>query len=160
MAAVSGVRELRAMSGGDLARAIAGRRFSASEVVSTHIERQNGVQPRINAIAVSLHDQAMAAAKAADQDRPQDGQLLYGVPVTVKECFDVVGTATTAGLVGRAAELKSDDAELVRRLPGAGAIITAKRKLSQLMLYAESDNALYGRTYYPWDHSRTPGGSH
>ena len=159
LAAVSGVRELTAMSAGELARGIAGRRFSASEVVSAHIERQNEVQPRINAIAVSLHDQAMAAAKAADQDRPQDGQLLYGVPVTVKECFDVVGTATTAGLVGRAAELKSDDAELVRRLRGAGAIITAKSNLSQLMLYAESDNPLYGRTNNPWDLSRTPGGS-
>src|SRR2546425_4465305 len=147
------------MSAGELAGGIAVRRFSASEVVSAHIERQNEVQPRTTAIAVSLPDQAMAAAKAADQDRPQDGQLLYGVPVTVKECFDVVGTATTAGLVGRAAELKSDDAELVRRLRGAGAIITAKSNLSQLMLYAESDNPLYGRTNNPWDLSRTPGGS-
>jgi len=147
------------MGAGELARGIAARRFSASEVVSAHIERQEEVQPRINAVAVSLYDQATAAAKAADQDRPRDGQLLYGVPVTVKECFDVVGTATTAGLVGRAADLKSDDAELVSRLRAAGGIILAKSNLSQLMLYAESDNPLYGRTNNPWDLARTPGGS-
>jgi fatty acid amide hydrolase len=70
-----------------------------------------------------------------------------------------VGTATTAGLIGRAGTLRSDDAELVGRLRAAGAIITAKSNLSQLMLYAESDNPLYGRTNNPWDLLRTPGGS-
>jgi fatty acid amide hydrolase len=109
-------------------------------------------------VAVALHDQAAAAAKAADRSRPEDGQKLYGVPVTVKECFDVVGTATTAGLVGRAADLKSDDAELVSRLRKAGAIITAKSNLAQLELFVESDNPLYGRTNNPWDGLRaTPG---
>src|SRR5216684_236793 len=147
------------MGAGDLARGISARHFTASEAVAAHIERQNEVQPTLNAVAVALHDQAMAAAKAADQGRPHDFQKLYGVPVTVKECFDVVGTATTAGLIGRAGTLKSDDAELVSRLRAAGAIITAKSNLSQLMLYAESDNPLYGRTNNPWDLLRTPGGS-
>src|SRR5438477_632748 len=101
----------------------------------------------------------MAAAKAADQGNPQDGQALYGVPVTVKECFDVLGTASTAGLVGWASKLQTDDAELVRRLRGAGAIVTAKTNVSQRLLYAESDNPLYGRTNNPWDLARTPGGS-
>jgi fatty acid amide hydrolase len=147
------------MGAGELARGIAARRFSSTEVVSAHLERQDEVQPRINAVAVSLADQAMAAAKAADQGRPHDGQKLYGVPVTVKECFDVVGTATTAGIIGRATDLKSDDAELVTRLRAAGAIITAKSNLAQLELYVESDNPLYGRTNNPWDLTRTPGGS-
>jgi fatty acid amide hydrolase len=147
------------MGAGDLARGIAARRFSVSEVVSAHLERQDEVQPKLNAVVVSLADQAMAAAKAADQGRPHDGQKLYGVPVTVKECFDVVGTATTAGLIGRAADLKSHDAELVTRLRAAGAIITAKSNLAQLELYVESDNPLYGRTNNPWDLARTPGGS-
>ena len=147
------------MGAGDLARGIESRQFSASEAVSAHIDRQDEVEPKINAVAVSLHDKAMAAAKAADQGRPRDGQKLYGVPVTVKECFDVVGTATTAGLVGRAANIKDDDAELVSRLRAAGAIVTAKSNLAQLELYVESDNPLYGRTNNPWDLTRTPGGS-
>ena len=151
--------ELTGLGAGELARGIAARQFSVSEVVSAHLERQGEIEKQINAVAVSLHDQAMAAAKAADQGRPHDGQKLYGVPVTVKECFDLVGTATTAGLVGRAASLKTDDAELVSRLRAAGAIITAKSNLPQLMLYAESDNPLYGRTNNPWDLARTPGGS-
>jgi Asp-tRNA(Asn)/Glu-tRNA(Gln) amidotransferase A subunit family amidase len=156
---VGGASELTALGAGDLARGIAARRFSSNEVVSAYIDRQNEVQPRINAVAVALHDQALATAKAADRGRPEDGQQLYGVPVTVKECFDVVGTATTAGIVGRAADLKSDDAELVSRLRAAGAIVTAKSNLSQLLLYAESDNPLFGRTNNPWDLARTPGGS-
>jgi fatty acid amide hydrolase len=156
---VGGASELTALGAGDLARGIAARLFSSTEAVSAFIDRQNEVQPRLNAMAVALHDQATAAAKAADRGRPEDGQKLYGVPVTVKECFDVVGTATTAGLVGRAAELKSNDAELVSRLRGAGAIITAKSNLAQLELFVESDNPLYGRTNNPWDLARTPGGS-
>src|SRR6266851_973415 len=147
------------MGAGDLARGIAARHFSASEAVAALLERQDEVQPKINAVAVGLHDQAAAAAKAADRGRPEDGQKLYGVPVTVKECFDVVGTATTAGLIGRAATLVSDDAELVSRLRAAGAIVTAKSNLAQLELYVESDNPLYGRTNNPWDLARTPGGS-
>jgi fatty acid amide hydrolase len=147
------------MGAGELAAGIATRRFSSSEVVSAHLVRQGEVEPKINAVAVSLGDQAMAAAKAADQAKPRDGQKLYGVPVTVKECFDVVGTATTAGLIGRAGNLKGDDAELVSRLRAAGAIITAKSNLAQLELYVESDNPLFGRTNNPWDLARTPGGS-
>jgi fatty acid amide hydrolase len=147
------------MGAGDLARGIAARRFSSSEAVSAHLERQNEVETKLNAVAVSLADHAMAAAKAADQGKPRDGQKLYGVPVTVKECFDVVGTATTAGLIGRAGNLKGDDAELVSRLRAAGAIITAKSNLAQLELYVESDNPLFGRTNNPWDLARTPGGS-
>jgi fatty acid amide hydrolase len=147
------------MGAGELAAGIATRRFSSSEVVSAHLERQGEVEPKINAVAVALGDEAMAAAKAADQANPRDGQKLYGVPVTVKECFDVAGTATTAGLIGRAGILKGDDAELVSRLRGAGAIITAKSNLAQLELYVESDNPLFGRTNNPWNLARTPGGS-
>jgi fatty acid amide hydrolase len=147
------------MGARELAQGIAARRFSSTEVVLAHLERQSDIQPRVNAVAVSLHDQAIAAAKAADQGRPNVGQNLYGVPVTVKECFDVAGTATTAGIIGRAGQLMSDDAELVSRLRAAGAIITAKTNLPQLELFAESDNPLFGRTNNPWDLTRTPGGS-
>jgi len=156
---VSEAQELTSMGAGDLARGIAARLFSAEEAVAAHIERQNEVELKLNAVAVPLHDQAMAAAKAADQGDAAAGQTLYGVPVTVKESFDVLGTASTAGLVGWAARLESDDAELVRRLRAAGAIVTAKSNVSQLLLYAESDNPLYGRTNNPWDLARTPGGS-
>ena len=156
---MSEVTELTGMGAAELARGIAARQFSASEVVLAHLERQNETQPHLNAVAIALHDQAMAAAKAADQGRPENGQKLYGVPVTVMECFDVVGTATTAGLVGRAAHLQADDAKMVTRLRDAGAIVTAKSNLAQLELYVETDNPLYGRTNNPWDLERTPGGS-
>lgn len=147
------------MGAGELARGIATRQFSASEAVAAHIERQQAVQPKLNAVAISLHDQALAAAKAADQGGPKDGQRLYGVPVTVKECFDVVGCASTVGMVGRASKLMIEDAELVARLRAAGAILTAKSNLAQLELFVESDNPLYGRTNNPWDLARSPGGS-
>jgi Asp-tRNA(Asn)/Glu-tRNA(Gln) amidotransferase A subunit family amidase len=66
--------DLTAIGAGELAAGIAARRFSSSEVVSAHHERQNQVESRINAVAGSLGDQAMAAARAADQGKPREGQ--------------------------------------------------------------------------------------
>jgi fatty acid amide hydrolase len=143
----------------DLAKGIAAREFSSSEAVAAFVQRQQALQPKLNAIAISLHDQALAAARAADQQGPSEDRPLHGVPVTVKECFDIVGTATTAGVVGRAPKLKTEDAELVLRLREAGAILTAKSNLAQLELFVECDNPLYGRTNNPWDLERSPGGS-
>src|SRR5260370_39206887 len=145
LSAVSGRSELTAMGAGEVALGIAARRFSAVEVVSAHVARQNDLQPKLNAIAVALHDQAIAAAKAADQGMPGDGQKLYGVPISVKEVFDVAGTASTAGLAGWAARVQDDDAELGRRLRDAGAIVTAKTNVPQLVLYPDAAEPLDGR---------------
>jgi fatty acid amide hydrolase len=84
---------------------------------------------------------------------------LHGVPITVKECFHLAGTAATLGLGSRATVLSETDGLLVARLKQAGAIILGKTNVPQLMMWHEADNPVYGRTNNPWDLSRTCGGS-
>jgi Asp-tRNA(Asn)/Glu-tRNA(Gln) amidotransferase A subunit family amidase len=84
---------------------------------------------------------------------------LGGVPVTIKECFDLAGTASTFGLTTRRDEIESKDDPYVAALRAAGAIPIAKTNLRQLMIFTETDNPLYGRTNNPWDLDRSCGGS-
>jgi fatty acid amide hydrolase len=79
--------------------------------------------------------------------------------VTVKESFEVEGTAATLGVEGRSARTADADGFLVSRLRGAGAIILGKTNVSQMLLGNESENPLYGRTNNPWNPERAPGGS-
>jgi Asp-tRNA(Asn)/Glu-tRNA(Gln) amidotransferase A subunit family amidase len=81
------------------------------------------------------------------------------VPVTIKEQFLVAGTPSTVGLPSRASHRAAGDGPLVGRLRQAGAIVLGKTNVSQLLIYHESDNPVYGRTNNPWDPQRTPGGS-
>lgn len=80
----------------------------------------------------------------ADRTPPGERGPLHGVPVTVKECFDVAGTASTAGLTARAGHRVETDAPLVARLRQSGAIIVGQTNVFQLLMYVESDNPVYG----------------
>jgi fatty acid amide hydrolase len=84
---------------------------------------------------------------------------LAGLPVTIKECFDLAGTASTFGLTTRRGIIETRDDPYVAALRAAGAVPIAKTNVSQLLIYTESDNPLYGRTNNPWDLERSCGGS-
>jgi fatty acid amide hydrolase len=152
---------LTGLTASEMAREIAAGNLSSQEVVEAHIRRIEGVNARLNAVVVPLFEQARAAARAADAARERGEPLgpLHGVPVTVKELFDVAGTPTTAGISHRARELATTDSPVVARLRRAGAILLGKTNVSQLAMIYESDNPLYGRTSNPWDLKRSPGGS-
>ncbi len=153
--------QLLAMSGIELARAIASGEVTAVEAVEAHIARIEAVNPKLNAVVVKRYDEARAEARAADERRARGEPLgpLHGVPVTIKDALDVTGTPSTYGLPSRARTLATEDDIYVRRLREAGAIILGKTNVPQLLLYIESDNPLYGRANNPWDLERTPGGS-
>lgn len=150
--------ELTALPAGELASLIASRRLSAREAVSAHIQRIESLDKKLHAVVVPLFEQALAEAEQADRTDPQ-GRPLHGVPVTVKECYDVRGTASTLGVGNRQMHRAEEDAELVAKLRAAGAIVLAKTNVSQLLLYVEADNPVYGRTNNPWNLDRSPGGS-
>src|SRR6202162_3706309 len=150
--------ELPGLSASELARLIASRQLSATEAVKAHIKRIEEVDGRVHAVVVPLCEEALADAAKADGMSAQ-GRPLHGVPVTVKECFHVKGTASTVGLDSRQHHRADQDAELVARLEAAGAIVVAKTNVPQLLIYVEADNPLYGRTNNPWNLSRSPGGS-
>ena len=147
------------MSASRLAQTIAGGELSAVEAVDAHIARIEEVNPRLNAVVVPLFDDARDRARQADRTPASERGPLHGLPVTVKECFDVAGTPSTAGLTARSGHRAESDAPLVAGLRRAGAIILGKTNDSQLLLYVESDNPVYGRTNNPRDAERSPGGS-
>jgi Asp-tRNA(Asn)/Glu-tRNA(Gln) amidotransferase A subunit family amidase len=150
--------ELTALSASELARLIAVRELSATEAVKAHIKRIEELDGRVNAVVVPMFEEALAEAAKADGMSAQ-GRPLHGVPVTVKECFHVKGTASTIGLESRRDHRADQDAELVARLKAAGAIVVGKTNVPQLLIYVEADNPLYGRTNNPWNLARSPGGS-
>lgn len=145
----------------ELARSIASGERSARDVLETFIARIERANPRINALVVPLFDSARRAAAEADGRRERGEPLgpLGGVPVSIKECFDIAGTPTTAGIPQYATHRADADALLVRRLKDAGAIVLGKTNVPELLIYLEADNPVYGRTNNPWDLERTSGGS-
>ncbi len=159
--AISGGTELVSLSATEMARLVAKGAVSSVELVEAHIRRIEAVNPRLNAVVVTRFPQARAEAAEADRARASGRTLgvLHGVPITVKECFHLAGTAATEGIARFAGELHRDDAPLVRRLRRAGAIVLGKTNLPQLMLLHETDNPVYGRTNNPWNLERGPGGS-
>ena len=149
------------MTACQLARQIADGKMSSTEAVEAHVRQIESVNPSLNAVVVPLFEQAMSEARAADQRQASGEALgpLHGVPITIKEMFDVQGTPTTAGLTTRAKHRAGHDAVTVARLRAAGAIVLGKTNVPQLGMMAESDNPVYGRTNHPTDPDRGPGGS-
>ena len=132
-------------------------------MVEAHIELCGRYQPRIGAIAVERFDAARREADAADAriNSSDEGELppLLGVPCTIKESFEVEGMPNCAGLLARRDHRAGATAPTVQRLIDAGAIPLALTNISELTLWIESDNRVYGRTNNPYDHSRAAGGS-
>lgn len=160
-ASKSSSQDLIAQSAGELARMIACAEVSSREVVEAHIRRIEEINPRLNAVVFSDFDAARRQASAADAQRASGRDLapLHGVPVTIKECLDVEAMPSTFGLTSLANNVAGKDAAAVASLRDAGAIILAKTNVAQLLLFAESDNPVYGRTNNPWNLERSAGGS-
>jgi amidase len=129
------------------------------DLVEATIARIEEVDGNINAVAVRDFDRARQAAVDADRERAAGGHRpLLGVPVTVKEAFDVEGLPTTWGLPGTHPPACADSA-LVERLRAAGAIIVGKTNVAMMLGDWQTVNPVFGLTSNPWDTSRTPGGS-
>lgn len=153
--------EIIALGAGEIARAIAAGEISSREAVEAFIDRIEEVNARLNSIVVPRFDEARREADRADAAaaRGEASGALAGVPVTVKESFDIEGLPTTIGLPSRAEHRAANDAPLVARLREAGAIILGKTNVPQLVMLNESDNPVYGRTNNPWNLERAVGGS-
>src|ERR1700728_4406214 len=148
--------ELRDMAAHQIAARIAAGDLSAAEVAEYFIARLKAVNGKLD-----LSDSARRAAANVDEARSRGERLpaLSGLPVTIKECFDLAGTASTFGLTSRRDVIESKDDPYVAALRAAGAIPIAKTNVPQLLIFTETDNPLYGRTNNPWDLERSCGGS-
>ncbi|WP_437939992.1 amidase [Sorangium sp. So ce341] len=140
---------------------LAAREVSAEEVARAHLARIEALDPRLRAFTQVLHDEALAAARGLDDERRR-GEIrgpLHGLPITVKESLDMAGMASTLGVASRRGHRAAGDAGVTALLRRAGAVILGRTNVSQLLLYNEARNPLFGQTANPWSLDHSPGGS-
>jgi aspartyl-tRNA(Asn)/glutamyl-tRNA(Gln) amidotransferase subunit A len=147
---------------GEMAAAVAARDVSPVQLVERALRRLEEWNPHVNAFSQVFGDEALEAARAAEAHRG-DGRdspgPLHGVPVAVKDLFDVAGHETTGCSRAFAGNVARDDAELVRRLRSAGAILVGKTNQHELACGATNLVSACGPTRNPWDPARITGGS-
>jgi Asp-tRNA(Asn)/Glu-tRNA(Gln) amidotransferase A subunit family amidase len=132
--------------------------LTAEQLVDQHLQRLAATQPHLNAATAIFHDAALAEARRLDSTG--DTALpLFGLPISVKETFGLAGAQVTAGSRRMTPEHHAHDAEIVRRLKAAGAIVIARSNVPELAMTAESTNPRYGRTNNPLAPDRVAGGS-
>ncbi|KAF7706593.1 hypothetical protein HF521_019847 [Silurus meridionalis] len=151
-----------------LAEKIRRRQVSSVEVVQAYIDRIQQVNPLLNAVVKDRFSAALAEAAQVDrlikeetegEETLADRFPLLGVPLSIKESFFLQGMPCTTGLVSRAGFVASSDAPAVALLKRAGAIPLGVTNTSELCMWLESHNHLYGITSNPYDTSRICGGS-
>ena len=146
------VSELRAL--------LDARKVSAVELFEHAVGRIEALDLRINAVVVRDFERARAAAVQADAALGRgERRPLLGIPMTVKESFNVGGLATTWGLPAGRDWQPPEDAVAVARVKAAGAVILGKTNLAIAIADWQSFNPIYGTTNNPWDITRTAGGS-
>lgn len=144
----------------DLVALLRARRVSAVELLDHALRRIEVHDGRLNAVVVRDVTRARAAAVDADRALARgDRRPLLGVPMTVKESFNVAGLPTTFGVPGTERIPVPEDAVAVARLKAAGAVVLGKTNVPLMLGDMQSYNSVYGTTSNPWDLGRTPGGS-
>jgi amidase len=137
------------------------REVSSRELVDAYAGRIEAHNPAVNAVVALDVDAARAEAAAVDEARARGEALgpLAGLPLTIKDAFEVVGFTATCGLPPLAEHRPDRDADAVARLRAAGAIVLGKTNLPAGAADWQSSNDLYGLTRNPWNLERTVGGS-
>ncbi len=144
----------------DQVAALQAKTVSATELLEQCIARIEKFDDKVNAVVVRDFDRARAAAKQADAALARgQREPLLGVPVAVKESFNVAGLPTTWGFPDAAGWLPAEDAALVTRVKAAGGVVIGKTNVPLALHDWQSYNDIYGTTGNPWDLTRSPGGS-
>lgn len=141
-----------------LAQALRAKKLGAVELFDLYAARVRQHNRALNAVCVMDLDAGRKAARAADRAKGRRGPL-HGLPMTVKESFNLAGFPTTWGLPEHKDNMPKGDALAVQRLKRAGAIVFGKTNVPVLLADWQSFNPIYGTTNNPWDLLRTPGGS-
>src|SRR5258708_829697 len=137
-----------------LARAIRNGKLSSVEATEAHLERIARLNAPINALVVIDRERAIKASRAADRARAKNGAKLgplHGVPITIKEAFDVAGLHTTSSHPPLKDNIARTDSTLVARLRAAGALILGKTNVPQLCAPFPTDSPPFGTAQNPRD---------
>ncbi len=153
--------ELAFNSAASLAQKLRNKEVSSVELLTHYFERVDRFNDRLNAVIWEIRDEALEDAKRADAATAA-GEVhgpLHGVPMTIKESYDVKGTPSTWGAPQWKDNMASHDALSVERLRAAGAVIFGKTNVPLLLSDFQSYNEIYGTTNNPYDTTKIPGGS-
>ncbi|HEX2049608.1 MAG TPA: amidase [Actinomycetota bacterium] len=153
--------ELADVGAGALAAAIARRELSPVEAVDAALARIDALDGRLNAFVTVLDDDARThARRLADEiARGEPARPVHGVPVAIKDIFDVASVRTTAGSKVYDARVATADATAVERLRAAGAVVVGKTATHEFAFGVTTDSPYHGPVCNPWDTSLTAGGS-
>lgn len=153
--------ELVFLSLHELSRLIGEKKISPREAVEAHLRRIEALNPRINAFITVCAEEATEDARRAEEEI-QGGNYrgpLHGVPVGVKDIVDTAGVLTTQGSSFFPDNVPGEDAECVRRLRAAGAVLVGKCNTHEFAAGSTTVNPHYGACRNPWDEERVAGGS-
>ncbi|MCP4136703.1 MAG: amidase [bacterium] len=148
-------------SAASLLQAIHSGKISSREALQLYLERVEKYNPGLNAIVALDVETAQQRAREADEALAR-GELwgpLHGLPMTVKDVFEVRGMPATAGALELKDHVPKRNADAVQNLLDAGAIIFGKTNVPRFASDHQSYNEVYGTSNNPWDLERTPGGS-
>ena len=148
------------LSAAELARAYAERRLSPVDVTRELLERIERLDPDLRTFITLMPDRALDQARAAEAALARGGAgALCGVPLGIKDLFDVAGVRCTAGSKILAGRVPDQDAFVVERLLAAGAVPLGKQNLHEFAYGFTNTNAHWGTCRNPWNRERVPGGS-
>jgi amidase len=141
--------------------ALRAREISSEQLTRSYLERIERNNAELNAIVSLDEEGALARARRCDGEIADGAEhgLLHGLPITIKDGWEVAGIHSTAGIPGLRDHVPAGDAEVVARVRRAGAVILGKTNIPTANADFQTSNPVFGTTNNPWDHSRTPGGS-
>jgi amidase len=145
----------------ELAKKVRQRDISAVELLQIYLDRVDRFNDDVNAIVVDVREQAMEQARNADAALAAGKAVgpFHGVPMTVKESYDLAGTPTTRGNPELKTNIADKDAVSVKKLKEAGVVVFGKSNVPLALADFQSYNEVYGTTNNPYNLERTPGGS-
>lgn len=146
------------LSATSLAALTRSREIGCLELLDHYIARVERLDPRINAVVVRDFDRARTHARTLDNQSDRTAPL-FGVPMTIKESFNVTGLPTTWGAPAFRDSIATSNAVAVDRLLQAGVVLFGKTNVPLMLADWQSYNAIYGTTNNPWNLALSPGGS-
>jgi aspartyl-tRNA(Asn)/glutamyl-tRNA(Gln) amidotransferase subunit A len=153
--------DLSALSLAEASRAIRSKTVTSRALTLACLKRIDQQNPQINALITVMREPALAQASVLDAEAGEAKfrSALHGIPIVLKDAIDTAGTRTTAASAQFENRIPGEDAEVVRRLRQAGAVIIAKANLAEFSLSPSGASSYFGPVRNPWDLARVTGGS-
>lgn len=144
----------------ELSRLLHDKQISSTELTRYFLDRIHQHNPRLNSFITTLEENALLAAKAADQQiERHQAKPLTGIPIAHKDIFCTQGVKTSCGSKMLDNFISPYDATVVSKLKNAGTVLLGKTNMDEFAMGSSTETSFYGPSKNPWDIERVPGGS-